>query len=343
MRTIVALAVTCGLVAAAVGADGAAEPGKAAAAPAKAAARPAKAALHVYVPRTRTHTDGAMTLGALCIIRCADSALRDKAGGVTMGRAPLAGETLVIDRATILSRLAAVGIKGPAVTLSGAPSLALSSEASTFSPEQILGAARAHFGEHRPGPAGCGYRLVRKVGRLSVATRGKPKLTVRSVAGAPAGYVKLEAAATAGTRTLGAVAMLFKITYPHRQAVATQAISAGTVFTPHNTRLRTVNLDQPPKAGWQPPYGTEATRNVAPGTVVVASMTRAHKLEIVVRRKQAVTMIVRGAGFLVQGKGEALQDGRPGETIKVRNTTSSRIVKARVQYDGTVVPTMEIN
>lgn len=340
MRTLVILALISGWAAPALGAEA---PGKPARVPGKPAAQSAKPAVHVYVPRARMLKDGAMTLASLCIIRCGDADLRDRARAVTMGRAPQAGETLVIDRATILSRLAAAGIKGDAVAVSGAPALALSNDASTFSTDQILAAARAYLDEQRPGAAGCGYLLVRKVEHLSVATRDKATLTVRTVPGAPAGYVKLEAAATAGPRTLGAAAMLFKITYPHRQAVATQAISAGTVFTAHNVRIRTVNLDQPAERDWQPPYGTEATRNIAPGVVVAASMTRTHKLEIVVRRKQAVTMIVRGAGFLVQGKGEALQDGRPGDMIKVRNNSSSRIVKATVQYDGTVVPTMEIN
>ena len=299
--------------------------------------------MHIYVPRTRTLANGPMTLGSLCIMRCDDSAVYAKAVAVAMGRAPLTGETLVIDRSTILSRLAAEGIKARSVAMSGAPAVSLTCNATTFSSEKILAAAGAYLDAHRPGAAGSGYRLLRKVGRLSVADDGKAKLLIRTHKDVPPGYVKLEAAAIAGKRALGAVEMLFKITYAHRQAVTTQRISAGTVFTPHNTRLRTVNLDGPATPDWSPPYGSEATRNIAPGTVVAANMTRTHKLEIVVRRKQAVTMIVRGPGFMVQGKGEALQDGRPGDMIKVRNNTSKRIVKAKVQYDGTVVPTMESN
>lgn len=304
---------------------------------------PEKAPLQIYLPRTRTLTVDQVTIGDLCIIRCPDDALLAAATAVTLGRAPFADETLVIDRSTILSRLAASGISSASFTLSGAQSISLRRNASTFSPGQVLGAAQKYLHKHRPGPPGCGYRLVRKAKGLLVTSDGKATLSVVALADPPRGYVKLEVAAMVGRKKVGTTDLLVKMTFPRRQAVATQAIPAAAVFTPHNTRLRTVHTDIEAPKDWSPPYGKEATKNIQAGTVILPGMTRAHKLEIVVKRKQAVTMIVRGPGFLVQGKGEAMQDGRPGDTIKVRNTMSRRVIMAKVQYDGTVVPTMEIN
>jgi len=299
--------------------------------------------LHIYLPRTKTLTVDQVTVGDLCIVRSADPALQAAALAVTLGRAPFAGETLVIDRATILGRLAANRINSRTVALTGAPSISLKRNASTFSPEQVLGAAQEYLQTQRPGRPGCGYRLVRSVKSLLAPSKGKATLSVAPLKDPPDGYVKLEVAAVVDNKKLSTSELLFKITYPHRQALATQAIAAGTVFTPHNTRLQTINLDAEPPKSWSLPYGAEATKNIKAGAVILSGMTRAHKLEIVVKRRQAVTMIVRGPGFLVQGKGEAMQDGRPGDLIKIRNTMSSRIVMALVQYDGTVVPSMEIN
>ena len=52
-------------------------------------------------------------------------------------------------------------------------------------------------------------------------------------------------------------------------------------------------------------------------------------------------MSVRGLGFRISGKGLALQDGRPGDCVRVRNIRSQRIVVANVRRDGTVEPLME--
>ena len=308
---------------------------------ARGASSGAGAVLRVYVPRAKTVTGSEMTLGDLCVVRCGEAALRAKAAAVKMGRAPFAKETIVIDRATIRSRLAAGGINGRKAVFTGAPSVTLTRNESVFGSDRILAAARAYLNEHPPAPTGSGYRLVRKIGDLTVPSAGKVRLDVRVLPDTPRGYVKLEATAVAGKQRLGAVEILFKITYPHRQAVATVQIRSGAVFTPRNIRLCTVWLDQSPPKDFSPPYGMEAAGNIPSGTVISSGMTRAHKLEIVVRRKQVVTMIIRGPGFMVQGKGQAMQDGRPGQYIKVRNATSNRIVIAKVHYDGTVAPSME--
>jgi flagella basal body P-ring formation protein FlgA len=55
-----------------------------------------------------------------------------------------------------------------------------------------------------------------------------------------------------------------------------------------------------------------------------------------VRRGQRVVIeAVRGA-MQVNGSGEALADGMPGERIKVRNVGSGRVVEATVRPDGRV-------
>ena len=297
--------------------------------------------LQLYVPRTKTLTGSSITLDDLCVVRCDDATVKAKAAAVRMGRAPFAKEVIVIDRATILSRLASRGINVRKVVFTGAASISLTRNQSVFASDEILAAAQKYLAEHSPGSADRGYRLVRKIDELTVASSGKAKLSIRPVRDNPRGYVKLEAAAVVGKQELGAVTVLLKITYPHRQAVATELIQSGQPFTPRNTRLRTVYLNLPAPKDWSAPYGMAATRNIPADTVIVTGMTQARKLEILVRRKQVVTMVIRGPGFVVQGKGQALQDGRPGQYIKVRNSKSNRIVIAKVQHDGTVSPSME--
>ncbi len=59
---------------------------------------------------------------------------------------------------------------------------------------------------------------------------------------------------------------------------------------------------------------------------------RRSSLEVppVIKRGKLVRILAEGPGFLVSAVGEARQDGRPGEIIRVRNLSSKREVFARV-------------
>jgi len=49
-------------------------------------------------------------------------------------------------------------------------------------------------------------------------------------------------------------------------------------------------------------------------------------------------MRIAGPTFVITSQGSAMQDGRTGDYIKVRNIDSKKIVTAKVMFDGTVEP-----
>jgi len=59
---------------------------------------------------------------------------------------------------------------------------------------------------------------------------------------------------------------------------------------------------------------------------------------VVVGRNQTVVIRIERPGILVTAIGKAMQDGRVGEYIKVRNVDSQRIILAKVNEDGAVEP-----
>ncbi|WP_297056994.1 flagellar basal body P-ring formation chaperone FlgA [Thermosulfurimonas sp.] len=65
---------------------------------------------------------------------------------------------------------------------------------------------------------------------------------------------------------------------------------------------------------------------------------RASQIEIppIVRRNQIVNIVARGRFITVVTKGQAREDGRPGEIIRVRNLSSKREIYARVVDAHTV-------
>ncbi|VEB41976.1 flagellar basal body P-ring biosynthesis protein FlgA [Chromobacterium violaceum] len=56
------------------------------------------------------------------------------------------------------------------------------------------------------------------------------------------------------------------------------------------------------------------------------------------KRGDAVSIVARQDGIEVTSAGEALANGRQGEVIRVRNTSSNKIINARVSAQGEVAP-----
>ena len=295
--------------------------------------------LHVYLPRTVQAVGPQLTLGDVGIIR-GDAQDCRKAAAIPMGRAPFSRETIVVDRPTILSRLAAHGFAAKAVRLTGAQKVTVGRDEKIFPAVELLKAAEDFLTKRRPGPAGCGWRLVGKVSSplTSPGGGGDVVLKVSLAEASPPGHVKLRISAVSSKIELARRELLFKLTYPHREAVTKAPVPAGKKITTENTAIRTVRRDSPPKTNWTAPFGTVAVRNLKAGAVLADASVRAPKAPIAVQRNRPVIMVVRGFGFVITAKALALQDGRPGQFIRVRNVDSQRIVVARVRHDGTVEP-----
>lgn len=59
---------------------------------------------------------------------------------------------------------------------------------------------------------------------------------------------------------------------------------------------------------------------------------------VLVERGDSVTIVARNAGIEVRVPGEALESGRRGEIVRVRNTATGQVIRARVVEKGTVEP-----
>ncbi|WP_028840594.1 flagellar basal body P-ring formation chaperone FlgA [Thermodesulfobacterium hveragerdense] len=73
--------------------------------------------------------------------------------------------------------------------------------------------------------------------------------------------------------------------------------------------------------------GKEVRTSLKPNVILRKSFLNE---PLLIKRGQEVLIIGRGQGFLVRTKGKALQDGRKGEVIKVKNLTSTKEVLGKV-------------
>lgn len=79
--------------------------------------------------------------------------------------------------------------------------------------------------------------------------------------------------------------------------------------------------------------GKKLTRPVPLNAALTDSQIRE---PLAVRRGQRVTLVATGSGIEVRMGGEALADGAAGDRIRVRNSSSRRVVDGIVQDAGTV-------
>ena len=74
------------------------------------------------------------------------------------------------------------------------------------------------------------------------------------------------------------------------------------------------------------------------GTVLQPNMAAEKKPDILVHRNEMVRLRIEGPGFRITGMGQAIDEGRPGDTIKVRNVDSKQVITGLIAFDGSVEP-----
>ncbi len=311
-----------------------------AAAPPAQPAPPRAPQLHVYLPRTVAVSGEDLALGEVAVVLCDSSDLEGRARKLSLGRAPWPKERLTIDRKTILSRLAAEGIGGKGVRIAGAPKATVTRRETVVDAETILARAEAFLADRDANSDGTVLEAVRPPDEVVLAGTEAPSFRCRLDDAPPAGHVRVAVTLHRGKRQMALREVLFRRRYRVPRAVAARDIEPGQALTPSNVRVRTEMASRPAGKAFQPPFGRIAARKIKAGETVrdghTASAVTAAAVSV--RRRQMVRMRVRGAGFVVTCVGQALEDGRAGELIKVRNVDSQRVVTARVAMDGSVEP-----
>ena len=310
--------------------------------PAVAFAADAGAQVQVHLPHNVTVETDALTLGAMTIVQSSDPALQAKASAVAMGRAPWAREELVIDRPTIVARLAACGIVPAQVKLTGADRVVLTRTVQTMRGEELAKVAAEHLDRKCPLLQGGRWQIVRVPREVTVPAGGELLIEPRIASGdAASGSARVDVAVSQGGHPVATDQAQFKAVYPERRAVAVTDLPAGVTLTSENVEIKVYPSDRPEPADWKPPYGHAAAEAVKAGGVVRVAPARQGQgpaVEKIISRNDTVTMKIDGEGFTITALGLALDDGRAGGFVRVRNVDSGRIVVAKVRADGSVEP-----
>lgn len=118
-------------------------------------------------------------------------------------------------------------------------------------------------------------------------------------------------------------------------AVAKEVLRRGTVLKPEHLEMRYQDISRlsDPVFSIEAAVGQLVKRSLRLGEPLQAQYV---EVPAMIKRGERVVIEVNGSGLTLSAVGEARQDGRQGESIRVVNSSSSREVLTRVVAPGLV-------
>jgi len=307
---------------------------------AKADATERNSTLQIYLPREASVEDEVVKLGRVGIIRGAES-LVAKADEITLGRFSLPGQELIVDRQTILSRLAGSQMPTSQVSLTGAEKVTVRRQQRTISGADLVKQATSFLRKIPVYASVVQFEPVQMPPDLIIPHEYKNiKFGLGFIGNNTSNRARVKITVVADGKEAGMRQVSFRLKYDCRSAVTLTELDAGSVICPENVKIVKVLSDRPEQAGWKPPYGLVTRGKLAPNTVVGLDKVVTPPAQAVVKRNQNVVILIETPGLLITATGQAMQKGHVGEYIKVRNVDSRRVILAKVNADGTVRPAL---
>lgn len=153
-----------------------------------------------------------------------------------------------------------------------------------------------------------------------------------------------------GTKLLGHTSLSVTCPSPQQWKIRVAAHVDGQVSTliarhpiPRGTVIKDTDLEFVSRRYSQLNYGyygsakqlngMEARRNIKSGQVLAPNLVKTPKM---VLRGQHITIVAQNGSLNLRVKGKAMMDGKQGQTIKVKNLNSKKLIYAQVVSAGVV-------
>ncbi len=296
--------------------------------------------LRIYLPEEKQLESTTVLLGKVGILM-GDPVLVAKAQELALGTFSAEGQTLTVDRTTILSRLASAGIRAQQVQILGAQAVQIGRNEVTLSADSIIACAQRYLDGQLAGVKGVTAAVIRPPQQVVLAAAGgAAEMTVTDDAAQSGGVRRVRVAILQNGKAVSHQDVFFTVRYAVRRIVAVAELPAGAALTSENIRVETAQSDQPEPQGWAVPYGMTTKQRIAVNGVLTEAILQAPQPVMVVQKRQAVLVRVDNGLLFVSAMGEALDDGAAGQVIRVRRgqRPDERVIACRVMPDGSVEP-----
>jgi len=275
---------------------------------------------------------GALTLGQLMAVTTDDDGLAKTIAAIPIGKAPFPGRVRLIGAETIKIRLLYEGIDPRLVTFDGGH-VKVRTDATKLTSQKMVDAAIDFARKLLPFTHDNVDIVVVRTPQDAVIPRGdaKPTLKVSQFGSSkPWGKTQFIVRVMVGNEEVLRAPVFLDIRVFGNVAVALADVNRGDTFTNENVGLRRMDITHSTKtmATVAPFLGQKAGRPIRAFSPLTETMLA--RTAPVMRRGDLVTMLLEQAGLRIVARAQAIENGRVGQTVRVRNLRSKREAYGRV-------------
>ncbi len=293
----------------------------------------------LHLPRSKVIGKKLVKLGDIGIMN-GEAELVGRLGSIELGQFSVNGQKIVIDRRTIESRVVSAKIDIDKLHITGAERVVVRRQEETIGSGSIVEKAGELIEKAYKDDEEAQISLVRAPEDFVVAREeGEVKLVPKMRKYQSGNKTKIRVEVIQDGVKKGERDVLFSRMYDVKRAVASVDIEQGQMLSANNVAVEIVKSPVPQENEFVPPFGLIATKPISRGRIITDMVAGVPQSPIIIKRRENVLMKIDTKGLLVTAQGLAMQDGRAGEVIRVKNINGrGRIIVCRVNADGSVEP-----
>jgi flagellar basal body P-ring formation protein FlgA len=241
-------------------------------------------------------------------------------------------------REQVFYRIRMTKIRPDQFRVEGADAVRISQGSPQSIEEEIVAAAKTLVLERIPAVVqDASIQLAAPISGIPARPAGAEKVRFEANLQSPAipiGRVHVDVTLLSRDRVEATVAVHLIVRYRQKVAVASRRVDRGEALTDKNVYLveRTLDSLEDYLTAPQDLAGQRTKRPLQPGQILTRSDCEPapSEMPVLVKQQTLVKIIARLGGLELVTMGEAMQDGRGGQLIRVRNIDSRNVVVGRV-------------
>lgn len=280
---------------------------------------------------------GTMTIGDIAAVECSDSSLASSLKAVRLGVSPMPGSWRELEKEVILNQLQRSGYSLKDVKLLSPKFIKVYRKSQTISQPVLESRIRDFIAANAPWTsAEMDVTEVSQVRDLMIP-EGDLFIDVRlRGTGSYLGLTPFIADIHVDGKSVKQIVIQARIRVFRQAIVAINAIPNGQMISANDLELRRIDISTAKGKSFSK---LQDLSQMAAKTYIQAGqvITTSHVIPpILVKRGNVVSLEATSRGFQIRTTGIAQQDGRRGELIRVKNTSSKKIIDAKVTGSGRV-------
>jgi len=280
-----------------------------------------------------------MTLGQLSEISGDDTPWVNSLRQLKLGSAPPPGSSIVLTKELLDMRLAATGSNFSGIVWKIPDSITVTTRSQSISGQVLLDNAILAIAERSGSSVSSGELSITPIGSVQdiVIPMGDIVLTKDLPYGIHYNTpTTVQMTINVNGQVFTKKTLRFDVKLYRPVAVATSQVSPGEILTTDKLRyerMDTGRLGSGYYTDLNKVLGLATRRSLTPGMVITDSMVNK---PVLIKRGSIVNLVARIGSMEVTAAGQAMQDGREGELIRVQNINSTKIISAKVLDANTV-------